>query len=72
MDYRTSFEKLRARRGPMQGTLKDHLNRIRPDPIANRRIYPKEVTDLAQTLQKTKNWRKGRKSTRYHTHSTGW
>ena len=29
---------VRVRRGPMQGTLKDHLNRIRPDPIANRRI----------------------------------
>ena len=60
------------RRGPMRGTLKEHLDRIRPPPAANRRTFPLHISDLAQNLQQTKNWRKGTKGTRLHTHSTGW
>ena len=58
--------------GPMRGTLKEHLDRIRPNPAANRRTYPLRISDLGQNLEQTKNWRRGRKGTRLHTQSTGW
>ena len=56
----------------MRGTLKEHLDRIRPNPAANRRTYPLRISDLGQNLEQTKNWRRGRKGTRFHTQSTGW
>ena len=66
------MKNVRARGGPMRGTLKEHLDRIRPTPDENRRTYPVFISDLGQNLRQTKNWRKGRKGTKLHTQSTGW
>ena len=64
----------RKKSSPMVGTRDEHLARIRPDPEDNRRTAHRRNTNLGETLVQTKNWRHTvkNKTTRYHTHATGW